>query len=350
MTSALHHTLQSHVDRAATGAPPALFTLHVLSPARGLDWLGAAGEGGHGHAHSVMRIASITKTYVATAVLRLVEQERLALGDPLSARLSPRTIDLLREGGYRPQHITLRMLLDHTSGIADYATQQAFEQRVLGDPTHRWTRDEQIALAMREPRVGEPGERYEYADSNYVLLGEVLEQATGESMPQAIRRLAGFDRLGLRHTWFESLEPVPADAPPRLAQYYDDAARGPVLVQSLDASSDLFGGGGLLSTLPELARYFRALVRGELFDRAGTATLMRAPTALSIAQGDLPYGLGLEILRVGEVELFGHTGYWGVAAWHCLSHDFTLTAAATRTACKAGFKAMVAEAVEALTT
>lgn len=347
MTHPLSRTLQSHLDHAAAGDPPALFTLHVHAPQRGLDWLGAAGERAHGDAHCVMRSASITKTYVATAVLRLMEQGRLALSDPLSARLASRTLELLREGGYLPQDINLRMLLEHTSGIADYATHEVFVAHVVGDPTHRWTRDEQIAVAMQQPQVGAPGERYEYADSNYVLLGEVLEQVTGQPMPQAIRTLAGFDQLDLRHTWFETLEPVPVDAPPRLAQHYDDDT-GSVLVQSLDASSDLYGGGGLLTTLPDLARFFRALVRGELFASADTAVLMRTPTPLSIAQGALPYGLGLEVLQVDGVELVGHTGYWGVAAWHCLSHDFTLTAAVTRTTRKAAFSELVEDVVRTL--
>ena len=350
VTDALARTLQSHLDHAAAGDPPALFALHVRAPMRGLDWLGAAGERSHGDARCVMRSASITKTYVATAVLRLMEQGRLALTDPLSARLAPRTVDVLRAGGYHPQDITLRMLLEHTSGMADYATYEVFVERVLGDPTHRWTREEQIAVAMQQPQVGAPGERYEYADSNYVLLGEVLEQVTGQPMPQAIRTLAGFEQLGLRHTWFETLEPVPADAPPRLAQHYDDDERGSVLVQSLDASSDLFGGGGLLTTLPDLARFFRALVRGELFANAETAALMRTPTPLSIAHGALPYGLGLEVLQVDGVTLYGHTGYWGVAAWHCLSHDFTLTAAVTRTVRKAAFSALVEDVVRTLAT
>lgn len=347
MTDALAPALQSHLDRAAAGDPPALFTQHVIAPSRGLSWLGAAGERAHGDARCVMRSASITKSYVATAVLRLMEQGRLALTDPLSMRLAGRTVAVLCAGGYRPQDITLRMLLEHTSGLADYATHEVFVERVLGDPTHRWTRDEQIAVAMQQPQVGAPGERYEYADSNYVLLGEVLEQVTGQPMPLAIRMLAGFDTLDLRHTWFETLEPIPADAPPRLAQHHDDE-RGSVLVQSLDASSDLYGGGGLLTTLPDLARFFRALVRGECFARADTAALMRTPTPLSIAQGELPYGLGLEVLQVDGITLYGHTGYWGVAAWHCVSHDFTLTAAVTRTARKAAFKAMVANVARTL--
>jgi D-alanyl-D-alanine carboxypeptidase len=228
------------------------------------------------------------------------------------------------------------MLLSHTSGIGDFATPEVFAERVLTDPRHRWTREEQLAVAMRQPREGAPGERYVYCDTNYILLGEALEVITGLSMPQAVRGLLDLRALGLRHTWFESLESAPADAPARFAQHYASST----LVESFDASIDLYGAGGQLSTLADLALFFRALLRAGVLAEAQTLTQICTPSPQSIAAGGIPYGLGLELLRVGDLACWGHTGYWGVAAWHCPALDVTVTTAVSDTARKAELHAL----------
>jgi D-alanyl-D-alanine carboxypeptidase len=326
-TQALQHLL----DRcAAQPGAPALFLVRLHAPRLGLQWAASAGAPAHGSERSVLRIASITKSFVAAAVLRLVEQGRLALDDALPALLRPRSLALLRAGGYRCESITLRMLLEHTSGIGDFATPEVFAERVLKDPRHRWTREEQLALAMQQPREAAPGERYVYCDTNYILLGETLEVITELTMPQAVSTLLHLPDLGLRHTWFETLEAAPIDAPPMLAQHY--ASSTPVA--SFDASIDLYGAGGQLSTLHDLALFFRALLRGAVLKQPHTLAAMCTPSPQSLAAGGIPYGLGLELLRVDDAECWGHTGYWGVAAWHCPALDVTVATAVSDTARK----------------
>jgi D-alanyl-D-alanine carboxypeptidase len=87
-----------------------------------------------------LRIASVTKTFVAAAILRLLEQGRLELDDAIARLLLPASRGILREGGYDPGAITVRMLLAHTSGLYDYAASPAFFERIAGDPAHRWSR------------------------------------------------------------------------------------------------------------------------------------------------------------------------------------------------------------------
>ena len=337
MTLAATEPLQNLLDhRAAQPGPPARFVARVELGRSGQTWTASAGMAEHGDEHGALRIASITKSFVAAAVLRLVEQGRLALDDALPAFLRPHSLALLRTGGYRCESICLRMLLDHTSGIGDFATPEIFAERVLKDPRHRWTREEQLALAMQQPREGAPGARYVYCDTNYILLGEALEVITDLPMPQAVRTLLDLPALGLRHTWFETLEPAPPAAPARFAQHYASSN----LVESFDASIDLYGAGGQLSTLHDLALFFRALLRGAVLTQPRTLALMCAPSPQSLAAGGIPYGLGLETLRVGNVECWGHTGYWGVAAWHCPARDVTVTAAVSDTARKDDLRAL----------
>ena len=263
------------------------------------------------------RVASVTKTFVAASVLRLVEQHRVRLDAPISKYLSPRSRAVLRAGGYRPRRITVRQLLHHTAGLFDYASTDAYDDINVADPGHRWTRDEQLEFATAHGRpVGEPGTRYHYSDTGYILLGEIIERATGQSLPAAVRRLIGFRRLGLGQTYWESLEPTPPGAKPRAHQYYDDFDN-----ITLDASHDLYGGGGLVSTVSDLTRFYRALFHGQIFHNRKTLRAM-----LHVSRPGRHAGAGMGIFRVdvdGE-RCFGHPGYWGTETIYCPRLDLTI--------------------------
>jgi D-alanyl-D-alanine carboxypeptidase len=332
---------------AAPQEPPSAI-LHVVAPRLGLDWIGAApgpdrDEAMPPRADGTLRIASNTKTYVAAAVLRLVEDGRLDLDTPIERVLRTGTVATLCAGGYRPEAITVRMLLQHTGGVYDYAGDASYLARVMEDPGRRWTRAEQVQWAVSAGRpYGAPGEGFHYSDTGYILLGEVLEVVTGQPMPAAVRSLLDFDRLGLRATWFETLEPEPAGAPPRLLQHSEGMD-----VSRIDATADLYGGGGLVSTLPEMARFYRALLRGEVFARAATLVMMTEPSPQSLASGEGGYGMGLGRLRLPSgVDCYGHAGFWGTEAWHCPAVDVTVVGAVNESAAEDTLRHMARRAVE----
>lgn len=263
------------------------------------------------------RIASVTKTFVAASVLRLVERHRVRLDAPISKYLAPRSRAVLRAGGYRPRHITVRQLLQHTAGLFDYASTDAYDDINVADPGHRWTRDEQLDFAITHGTpVAAPGARYHYSDTGYILLGEIIERATGQSLPAAVRGLIGFRRLELDHTYWEILEPTPADAKPRAHQYYDDFDN-----ITLDASHDLYGGGGLVSTVSDLTRFYRALFHGRIFHDRKT---LRAMTHVSAAGRRAGAGMGIFRVDVDGEACFGHPGYWGTETIHCPRLDLTI--------------------------
>jgi len=344
----LTDTLTALVEQAASAPqkPPSALLL-VKAPRRSLDWSSAVPGAAHDEegplrADGTLRIASNTKTYVAAAVLRLVEEDRLDLEAHIERVLRPSSVSTLREGGYRPGAITVRMLLQHTSGVYDYAGDESFIAQVMQDPGRRWTRAEQLEWAMSAGApYGLPGEVFHYSDTGYILLGEVIEVVTGQPMPAAIRSLLGFDTLGLRATWFETLEPEPTGAPPRLLQHTDGTD-----VSAIDASADLYGGGGLVSTLPEMARFYRALLQGEVFTKAGTLATMLEPSPQSLAQGGDGYGMGLGRWRLANgVDCFGHVGFWGTEAWHCPNVDVTVIAAVTESAAEDALRHMTRRAL-----
>ena len=211
------------------------------------------------------RIASVTKSFVAAALFRLSEQKALHLHDPIENALSRETRAQLAGAGYDPLKITIRHLLTHTSGIRDHLSDQ-YQTAVLNDPQKKWAPTDQIAFSsgLGGP-LFEPGRGFSYADTGYILLGEIIEVASSEPLAEAVRLLLKFDQLGLHNTWWEALEQPRTELSNLRTQYFGEANG-----RSWDPSFDLFGGGGLISTTQDLCVLMRALVRGNLFDNPAT--------------------------------------------------------------------------------
>ncbi|MEW5764122.1 MAG: serine hydrolase domain-containing protein [Acidobacteriota bacterium] len=290
----------------------------VLCPSRNLDWSGAAGKEARGESQALtprhtFRIASNTKTYVAASVLRLCEMRRLSLDDRLGANLTAAQRDLLKSDGYDVDAITLAQVLSHTAGFGDHTKDPRFEQRILADPHYAWTPEEQIRLLVEwQDPVGKPGEKYAYSDSGYVLLGSLIERWTGRSLGSAVRDLLRYDRLGLRSTYWEYMEPPPPEAGPRAHQYL-----GPTDVTAFRASFDLFGGGGIVTDAQELTSFMRRLLTGGVLDRPQTLEDMTG-------RGTLPYRLGLMVIELDGWIAYGHQGFWNTFAFHVPSLDLTV--------------------------
>lgn len=334
--------LQALADRDVAAWPdmPARL-LYVLAPVLGVDVEVAAGVADLSSGQPLVpgsrfRIASVTKPFVAAATLRLVEDGRLSLEDTAASLLPGSYDELLRSGGYDTDAIRLRHLLTHTSGIYDFAADaydpsiaDGFTAQVYRDPGRRWTRLEQVAFAVSHGKpYGPPGSRFGYSDTGACLVGEVLERTTGLTMGAAIHELVGYERVGLTHTWQETIEPAPPDLPPLSHQY-----EGEYDVAAIDASVDLYGGGGLMSTCRDLARFFRGLLRGEVFREASTlgtmmTTLVDVPLVDGVSAEDDPSSAAMFLFRheIGGEEWWGHDGYWGTTAYTCPARDVTIVA------------------------
>ncbi|MFL5766558.1 MAG: serine hydrolase domain-containing protein, partial [Actinomycetota bacterium] len=306
--------------------------LHVRAPERGIDVEVAAGAADRATGESLrpgsrFRIASVTKSFVGAATLRLVEDGELSLGSALDDVLPDAYLDVLRRGGYDTASITVRHLLAHTSGIYDFAASaydpsipDSFDDAIARDPTHRWTRMEQVEFAMTHGKpYGAPGAFFAYSDTNACLVGEILEWRTGLDLGEALRKILDHDGLGLRSTWLESIEPEPAELPQLSHQYEAD-----VDVAGIDPSVDLYGGGGLMSTCRDLATFFRALLRGQVFREPGTlATMLTTsedvPRSPETGLDDFPADAALYVFRaeLDGATWWGHDGYWGTTALTC---------------------------------
>jgi D-alanyl-D-alanine carboxypeptidase len=297
-------------DFLAENAKAPGVSAYVHCPALGLEWSGAAGFAAKDSREPLtprhtFRIASNTKTYVAAAVLRLAEEGRLDLDEPLSTHLDPVLAALLAGDGYDVDAITLVQVLSHTAGLADHSGDDRYGEAIIDDPQHAWTREEQVrrCVELFDP-LGPPGESYVYSDTGYVLLGGIVERVTGMELAAAVRELLGFARLGLANTWWEYAEDPPAGAGPRAHQYI-----GKHDVTDWNASYDLYGGGGLVTDVRDLGRFMRALLKGRVLHDQATLAAMTG--------GGTPrYRLGLMCTELDGRLAWGHQGFWNTFAFH----------------------------------
>src|SRR5262249_24333107 len=210
------------------------------------------------------RIGSVTKIFVAALVLQLVDEGLL---------------DLDAEATPFVNGITIRQLLNHTSGLDDFDVDASFWEPYRGDPAHRWELGarETLQLALDKPRLFAPGEGWAYHGSNYIVLRLVVEEATGVDLREALQRRV-FGPLGLHKTDL-------VEAPLR-----DGCARGyfppdnPILPSEGQEAVDVTeidlpfyrAGGGVVSTPDEVAKMLRAMLAGELLPEELRAEMRHA--------------------------------------------------------------------------
>jgi D-alanyl-D-alanine carboxypeptidase len=289
--------LQRALDRVvAAGAPGAVLTVrhgkrvvHLASGLSDLEQRRAM------RPDDRVRIASLTKSYVSTVVLQVVQDGKLHVGDSVEKWLP----GVVPNGAA----ISIRMLLNHTSGLADFEKDpQVLAPYLAGDLGHAWTPRQLVDVAMQQPPVAAPGGPYSYSNTNYVLLGMIVEAATGRSIGAELQQRI-FDPLRLHRTTFETSPEILGAH----AHGYTVFGEPPLFdITGLYPYSG--ASGAIVSTTREVARFYRALLTGRLLpDRL----LRRMQTTIPAVGGDFEgqtagFGLQRFPLRCGEP--WGHNG------------------------------------------
>jgi D-alanyl-D-alanine carboxypeptidase len=277
------------------GFPGALIEVRDASGHSWVSVSGVAELGGHQPVprDGQFRIGSTTKTFVATVVLQLVAGHRVQLDAPIERYLP----GLVRGHGNDGRLITVRELLQHTSGLPDYVNYLPLTgPRFVRDRFRRYQPRQLVALALQHPSLFKPAAAWSYSNTNYILLGLLIEKVTGHPYGSEIAQRI-LDPLGLRHTL------VPGDSAgipgphahgylPVPASY---TAGGLVDISRLNPSWS-WAAGEMLSTTSDLNRFFAALLGGRLLPRAGLAQMTRAVPAKQewFQYPGASYGLGLE--------------------------------------------------------
>lgn len=272
---------------------------------------------------TTFRVASNTKTYVAATVLRLWEDGKIKLDESIRSYVDPAYVAMLDRDGYDTAKITVRHLLSHTSGIADHAQTRQFLDMIAKHPDNAWTRESQMeALVGWTDPIAAPGVKFYYSDDGYCLLGNIVERLTRKPLAAAVRTALHFDKLGLAATYWETQEPAAAHAGPRAHQFL-----GAHDTYDWNPSLDMYGGGGLVATPTDLARFLVALFDGKVFKHPATLRMMISKEGLP---ADSPYRLGIFEYDAGGVKAYGHSGFWGTAAMVVPSQHRAYAFAVTR--------------------
>jgi len=235
-------------------------------------------------------VGSVTKSFVATVVMQLVAEREVTLDDRVSELLPGRVLEGSR--------VRLRHLLTHTSGIPDYMDVDPWISAVGSNPRVVIPSPRLISSVARLPLEFSPGSRASYSNTNYLVLGEILERVTGQSLASLLRERV-FDPLDLTATEYESgRRRVGEDG----MHGYDLSSSSPT-----DVSSYGLGGpwadGAIVSNAHDLAKFFTALLRGKLVPPRLVAQMRRTvPNSHGEAMGlyHLPSPCGRW--------LYGHTG------------------------------------------
>lgn len=301
-------------------------SLTVISPELDINFSNATGYDSTEkkqalHVEQPFRIASLTKVFVATGILRLHEKGLLSIEDVIGKHISQEHIDILRKGGYNPDNITIRHCLMHMSGLYDYAEGGPdYIEEASKDPAKRWTRTEQIQFAMDHGKPqGAPGEIFHYSDTGYVLLGEIIERLdTG--LAEGLRSLLKFNELGMSSTYLESLEERPVGLLSNVKRYMETTD-----ASDWDNSIDLYGGGGLVSNTKDLTVFLQALFNGGIYEQEDTLPIMLLKKEYN--EKPLPsqrLGFGSVSGKKSGLEVYLHSGFWGTFFMHIPKYNCSI--------------------------
>lgn len=268
------------------------------------------------------RLGNFTELFLSIATLQLDEEGVLDLEDPITkwlpADLTKRIPDSSK--------ITVQQLLNHTSGIPE-PERDAFWEAVRAKPSRQWKPQEVLDYLLNNPEVWKnrpPSflqHDYAYSHANYILLGLILERATGTSLPQVMRTRIS-DRLNLKDTFLEQREPIPGGFVQGYADWKKDGTIQSVTKPLVNPAIGL-GDTGMISTAPDLVRIFRGLFLDNALLYEPSVEKMLTP----VDSNDGGYGLGIARLPTAWGEGWGQinqtTGFSMVAIYLPV-HDLLL--------------------------
>jgi len=289
--------LQALLDAAVREGLPGV-SLRVMGP--GIDFQGVSGvadltTGEPLTTKHVIYVASLGKTFTATIALQLCDAGRLDLDTPITIWLPAKVANRIPSSG----SITLRHLLNHTSGLIDYLNDEnSWRIDSVLDPHRQWSHNDVVTYLFDKPLLFEPGTAYHYSNSNYILVGSILEQVTGQPLHRLIRERI-LAPLGLNHT-FNGYENFGSEK--RVHGYV--RKRGRIMDTYPVYSHYGLADSGIHSTADELALFLKSLFTTE----AILSKHMLAEMTKVAASGHLPsrYGMGIYAL----------TSPWGGGRWY----------------------------------
>lgn len=293
-----HPEVQRVLDRAvATKIAPGIVT-EIRDGRR--TWFGSAGvsdtkTGRKRHQNERFRVGSVSKAFTATVVLKLVAEGKLSLDDTLDRWLP----GLFDGTAYEHGKITIRQLLNQTSGIYAYSDDEEFFKQGVGQEwfKHRYdthTPEQLVKIALAHPPTGAPGERFKYSNTNYILAAMIVEKATGRTFKQELNRTV-IRPLGLTGTSLPGTHPKIRGPHPVHYSILFSRDPQPTIYDATEMNQSFaWAAGGVISTTTDLNRFFTALLGGRVLPTARLREMLT--TVPTDGSGWIPktrYGLGI---------------------------------------------------------
>ena len=249
-----------------------------------------------------LAIASVSKTFIAALVIQLAGEGWFGLDDPVVRWLPSARVD---------PGVTIRELLDHTSGVFDFFSNTLIDRALLDCPACAWTPSKALSYVKKPYFV--PGAGWHYSNTGYVLLGELVDQVTGTAYP-ALLRQRFFEPLGLISTYVQGVEPAPFPVShsyrfttPSLGEAPKPLWDGTGVAPFRSVTTAAGSAGAIASSARDLALWARFLYSGAILGPSGLAEMLDVAPSLPY-RADAPYGLGVQQYLIGGRLAYGHGG------------------------------------------
>ena len=309
----LHQSLQKIVDNKNIFS----VAMKVENGSGDISWSGAAGDM---NVDSKYFIASVTKMYITVIVMKLIEEDKIALEDLISKHLPDHysnDLHVLKGADYSNQ-LTIKHLISNTSGIPDYFFHKQKNGKTVADELldgndEPWPLDRTIGLIKKLKPNFKPGAKAAYSDSNYQLLGKIIEEVSGQPIQEVMKRYI-FEPLGLKNTYIYD---DPTDTSPAPFYYGSKKLWLPQYMASIAPE------GGIVSTVDEMMVFLKAFFTGRFFPVEKLASLKEWKMILP-PPGLFLFGIGLEKLWIPWIfspikypgEILGFWGQTGTFAFY----------------------------------
>ena len=314
----------------------------VLYVARGdgsFTWSGAAGIANQAGRIPMTKdtpiyLASITKIYVATIIMKLYEQNSIHLDDKISKYLPQELIQGLNvyQGHDYSGEITIEQLLAHTSGIPDYYGEKGKDGKTLfeifkNDQHRRWTVEDQVARVRNDlASRSMPGQTASYSDTNYQLLGKIIESITSKPLQNVLSEML-FIPLNLKHTWLTGDQSV------QERSIVADVFSGEENITNMRSNSFYWADGGIVSTVEDEVIFLKALKEGRIIKPA-TLEMMHHWNPIQNS-GPFEYGFGtmeIKVLPAPDIlPVWGHSGSTGSFLYYSPVKDLYIAGSINQT-------------------
>jgi D-alanyl-D-alanine carboxypeptidase len=299
--------LEAELDvvRARLGIPGVSVTIIF---ADGTTWIGTSGQADVAANVDVapntgFALASLSKTYTSALILDLAREGKIRLDAPARMYLPASTLD---------KRITVRQLLEHTSGLDDYFLHPPIDKALLADRDATWSAGRTLKYVGKA--YFPPGRGWHYSNTNYFYLGLIAERVTGASLASELRKRF-FVPLGLNETWYQAVEtPIGPSAHgyrfagPKVASPPIDLAATSRVMPFRSVVTAAGGAGSIAASSSDVARWGRLLYSGKVLGDDMTATMLAGVRDTAAYHPRVPYGLGVQAFPIGGRLALGHSG------------------------------------------